>query len=149
MILTPEQVAIRRVFRTSVLKHWRTSFYMTAVVGDVADSINGAILPLEGKDFFVHMNEVLGGIPSIGKFFWKSQVRAWLASHYPRTSQALFDGKTDEEVMTVWNKEKRTAIARKRDADRIEFTRDKKVERSTKFIFARSLDKRSDWHTVK
>ena len=80
-------------------------------------------------------------------FFAKTNVSTYLAMYYPKTSAALFEGKSKDEAFKIIMGEKADRSKRKTvyQEARAEF------RKSDKYITikARSLSKNHDWNTVK
>lgn len=147
MKLTPEQVAIKRSFRKNMLIHWRHGVQCYRVLFEVAKEMKWDDT---FRDFGPDYDEIyrrISVIPSIGFIHPQSPCSRWLAVHYPKTSNAMFDGATDDEALAIWKKEKRVVIENRA------FSSAKRTERrrckTTHFVEARKLDKKHDWNTVK
>lgn len=97
--LTERQVALRKAFRETLLRNWRSTgkTMMFSVSIDVGEQFG--ISQYEAK-------QELSVLPSIRMFGDKTPLQAWLAKHYPSVSNAMFDGKTDEQALAIWSKAK-------------------------------------------
>lgn len=151
--LTPYQLAVKKSFRSNLIPLWKMDLRM----GDLSERVFADCRPDELKivwsngkeeknEAFIKINEVYDSIPSIKRCYMLKHVKVWLSEHYPRTSDALFDGKNDAIVMAIWAKEKR--VDRK---DVMQNLKKNEYRRKicTKTIKARSLSKKHDWNTVK
>jgi hypothetical protein len=77
-------------------------------------------------------------------------VATYLANHYPKTSNALFDGKSKEACLQVFMVEKGSKWLPKKQAGSAGEAREElKKTRSYLTIKMRSLSKNHDWKTVK
>ena len=144
MILSESQKTLKKEFRKAAIYAWRKDRTMNFVPGFILIEAKGESSLQEVISLELLLNE----IPSIGVYFGIERTRVWLARHFPKTSNALFNKKTDDQVIAIWAKEKRTsgndcmisAAAQANELNR---------KKCTKFIRARSLSKKTDWHTVK
>ena len=96
MKLTARQSKIKRLFRDKLLHLWPVCAPMWLVFSHVNDEMGEKGIWRES-----------GAIPSIGTVFVIENCSGWLAKHYPKTSEALFNGCNAEKALIVWGKEKR------------------------------------------
>lgn len=99
--LTGRQVLLRRAFRECVLENWRSErkTLMFSVTNDLSEMFSMDAKSIENE---------LAEIPSIRAYRGKFPIQAWLARHYPAVSNAMFDGKTNEQCLAIWAKSKYT-----------------------------------------
>ncbi len=99
MKLNERQVELRAAFRDVLLKNWRSpgKTLMCGVYYDVADRF--------GIDKRVAKEE-LCALPSIRHFTDTTPIHVWLAKHYPAVSNAMFDGKSDDQCLAIWRTSK-------------------------------------------
>ena len=104
MKLDEHQIKLRAAFREVLLKSWRTpgKTLMFGVYYDVADRL--------GMDKAEAL-EALCALPSIRRFSDKTPIQVWLARHYPAVSNAMFDGKTDEQCLAIWKQSKYAQVS--------------------------------------
>lgn len=113
MILTPEQIEMRRYFRERVIDLFydEKRTLMFNIINDVAEKFK--ITPEESA-------YKLSEIPSIGRFGYKTPISAWLARHYPKVAAAMFDKKGVDAAMEIWKTQKYQAVTnatKKRSSD--------------------------------
>ena len=78
-------------------------------------------------------------------------VTMYIATHYPKTSAALYDGQSKDVALSIFFKEKKLPIHRGKGflSQDKEIKREASRRRATRTIKARSLSKKHDWNTVK
>ena len=78
-------------------------------------------------------------------------VTMYIATYYPKTSAALYDGQSKDVALSIFFKEKKLPIHRGKGflSQDKEIKREASRRRATRTIKARSLSKKHDWNTVK
>jgi hypothetical protein len=82
-------------------------------------------------------------------FSGHTNVSTYLATHYPKTSTALFDGKSKEFATKILMAEKANKSAQRRAGSFKEAVNENKKAEGYITIKMRSLTKKYDWNTVK
>lgn len=95
MKLSDLHVALRIKFREKVINAWfsEKQKYFFGIFGEMAEEVGTT--PDE-------IRKALAEIPSIGFIHFDWQIRPWLARHYPKVSDALFDRGDRQIAMTLF-----------------------------------------------
>jgi hypothetical protein len=105
MILTDRQKKLRQAFREAIIDYWKSEYQCTRMFGVVIECKK----LLGGSEYDVE--EELKAIPSIGFFGSQSTTHVWMGRYYAAIANALWDGKSKNEVLALWAKTKRAKTA--------------------------------------
>ena len=130
---------------------WREGASMACVIDRVADeaglAVNRSIRPGAFDPHGLHVVSPKRSI-SISPYSLGTDAKGWLATHFRPVSDALFDGATDEKALQIFAKLRQGRNV-KADIEVRALKLDQSKMARTMTIRARSLSKKSDWHTVK
>ena len=124
------KINITPTFMKECIKGWHTDLPLFRAVRNTEEIVFGT----RGEDTNL---EQICGRPKTPQSIYnlKGNCRSWLARHFRPVSDALFDGKSDEEALKIWmNTDRKTLESIAKD------WKDSFVEDArTKYISARSL----------
>lgn len=100
MKLTERQIKIRSIFRNCIIDNWISNkIFMFNTITAVSNELS------IGQ---IQANEEMCAIPSIGWVPGTMPINVWTAKYYKQIADALWSGKSKEQVLTLWAKTKKT-----------------------------------------
>jgi len=149
MKLTERQIAIRRAFREHIVDVWHdhTKSRMFNARNVVAEKLQ---IPV------IEVTDEFEKIPSIGHVRDSMPVHIWTAKYFNPVANALWDGKSKEQVLALWGKCKRTTDSTPKlgVTDRAEHAKIRKNHRKLQALAELAKNRpdrwqKTSWGTVK
>ncbi|EKD98776.1 MAG: hypothetical protein ACD_23C00277G0008 [uncultured bacterium] len=109
MKLTDTQILVRSAFREEVIDQWIVNGkpFMFNIKNRIAERLNMTV-----ADVF----EVMQSIPSIGFVSDTMPINVWTAKYFKLIANAMWEGKSRQQVLALWAKTKRTTDSNKLSA---------------------------------